>query len=266
MPDDAEHEEREVVRNGIDKEIIDDCCLCGCCRAEQGNHDVAGLSDRAVCHEAAEAALLECAEVSDKEGDACEERNERGHLVLNRGERTIDEHDEERNGGCLRGHGKHCGYWRRSAFVNVRSPSVEREQCELESDSAEEEQHGNPQERARTACDGGLDFVEVEAPRESVEVAEAEQLKCRRDRAHQDVLGGGFGTVLVAFVPGSERVHRDGRNFEAEEEREQVASAHDRESAERRKSDGADEFGNLVHGGLLVSAVFEVVFRKPHAK
>ena len=34
VPDDAEHEECEVVRNGIDKEVIDDCCLCCCCRAE----------------------------------------------------------------------------------------------------------------------------------------------------------------------------------------------------------------------------------------
>ena len=210
--------------------------------------------------------MLECAEVSDKERDACEERNERGHLVLNRGERAIDEHDEERNGGCLRGHRKHGGYRRRSAFVNVRSPGVEWEQRELETDSAEEEQHGNPQERTRTACNSGLDFVEVEASGETIEVAEAEQLKCCGDRAHQDVLSGGFGTVLVAFVPGGECVHRDGCDFEAEEEREQVASAHDCEAAERRKCDSADEFGNLVHGWLLVGAVFKVVLGKPHAK
>ncbi len=266
MPDDAEHEECEVVRNGIDKEVIDDCSLCCCCRAEQGDHDVACLSDRAVSHEAAEAALLECTEVTDKERDACEERNERSHLVLNRGERAIDEHDEKCNGGCLRGDGKHGGYRRRSAFVNVRSPGVEREQRELESDSAEEEQHGNPQERARTACNSGLDFVEVEASGETVEVAETEQFKCCGDRSHQDVLGSGFRAVLVALVPGGERVHRDGRNFEAEEEREQVAGTHDRESTERRKCDGADEFGNLVHGRFLVGAVFEVIFGKPHAK
>ena len=185
---------------------------------------------------------------------------------MNRGERAIDEHDEECNGGCLRGHGKHGGYRRRSAFVNVRSPGVEREQRELESDSAEEKQHGNPQERARTACDGGLNLVEVEASGETVEVAEAEQFKCRGDRSHQDVLGGGFGTVLVALVPGGECVHRDGCDFEAEEEREQVASAHDRESTERCKCNGADEFGYLVHGRLLVGAVFKVVLGKPHAK
>ena len=266
MPDDAEHEEGEVVRNGIDKEVIDDSRLCCCCWAEQGDHDVACLCDRAVSHETAEAALLECAEVSDKERDASEERNERSHLVLDRGERAVNEHDEERNSGCLRGHGKHCGYWRRSAFVNVRSPGVEREQRELESDSAEEEQHGNPQERARTACDGGLDLVEVEASGETVEVAEAEQFKCRCDRAHQDVLGSGFRAVLVALVPGGECVHRDGRNFEAEEEREQVACAHNCESTERCKCDGADEFGNLVHRRLLVGAVFKVVLGKPHAK
>ena len=58
VSDNAEHEEREVVRNGIDKEVIDDCCLCGCCRAEQSHHDVTGLSDGAVSHETAEAALL----------------------------------------------------------------------------------------------------------------------------------------------------------------------------------------------------------------
>ena len=242
MPDDAEHEEGEVIRNG------------------------ACLSDRAVSHETAEAALLECAEVSDKERDACEERNERSHLVLDWREWAIDEYDEECYSGCFRGHGKHGGYRRWCTFVNVRSPGVEREQRKLEAYSAEEEQHGNPQEWARTACDSGLDFVEVEAPGESVEVAEAEQFKCRRDRAHQDVLGGGFGTVLVAFVPGGECVHRDGRNFKAEEKREQVASAHDREAAERRKSNGADEFGNLVHGRFLVGAVFEVIFGKPHAK
>ena len=58
VSDNAENEEREVVRNGIDKEVIDDCRLCGCCRAEQCHHDVTGLSDRAVSHETAEAALL----------------------------------------------------------------------------------------------------------------------------------------------------------------------------------------------------------------
>ena len=56
--DDAEYEECEIVRNGIDKEVIDDSSLCCCCRAKQGNHDVACLSDRAVSHETAEAALL----------------------------------------------------------------------------------------------------------------------------------------------------------------------------------------------------------------
>ena len=185
---------------------------------------------------------------------------------MNRSERAVNEHDEERNGGCLRSHGKHCGYWSRSAFVNVWSPSVEREQRELESDSAEQEQHGNPQERARTACNGGLDFVEVEAPCKTVEVAKAEQFKCRSDRTHQNILGGGFGTVLVALVPSGEGVHRNGRDFQAEEEREQVAGAHDYKSAECCKSDGADEFGNLVHLRFLVGTVFEVVFGKPHAK
>ena len=135
---------------------------------------------------------------------------------MNRGERTVNKHNEECDGGCLRCHGKHCSHWCRSAFVNVWSPSVEREQRELEADSAEEEQHGNPQEWARTACDCGLDLVEVEASGETIEVAETEQFKCRCYRTHQDVLGGGFGTVLVAFVPGGKGVHRDSRNFEAE--------------------------------------------------
>ena len=58
VPDNAEYEEGEVVRNGIDEEVIDDCRLSGCCRAEQCDHDVTGLSDGAVSHEAAEAALL----------------------------------------------------------------------------------------------------------------------------------------------------------------------------------------------------------------
>ena len=89
--------------------------------------------------------MLECAEVSDKERDACEERNERGHLVLNRGERAIDEHNEECDCCCLRGDRKHCCHRRRCAFVNVRSPGVEREQRELEANSTEQKQHGDPQ-------------------------------------------------------------------------------------------------------------------------
>ena len=58
VTDNAEHEEGKVVRNGIDKEVIDDSRLCCCCWAEQCHHDVTGLSDGAVSHEAAEAALL----------------------------------------------------------------------------------------------------------------------------------------------------------------------------------------------------------------
>ena len=266
VPNDAEHEEGEVVGNRIDKEVIDDCRLCDCCRAKQCDHDVTGLSDGTVSHEAAEAALLECSEVSDEECYACEERDERCNFILNRGERAIDEHDEESDGGCLRGHGKHCGNWRRSSFIDIGCPSVEREKRKLETDSAEQEQYGNPQERVRTVCYSGLDFVEVEASGKTVEVAEAEQFKSRRDGAHQNVLGGGFGTELVAFVPSSECVHRDGRNFDAEEEREQVAGTHDCESAERRERDRSDEFGDLVHLRFAVSAVFKVILRKPHAE
>ena len=181
MPDDAEYEEGEVVRNGIDEEVIDDGRLCCCCWAKQCNHDVTGLSDGAVSHETAEAALLECSEVSDEERDSCQEGDEWGYLVLNRGERTIDEHDEEGDCSCFRSYGEHCGNWRRGAFIDIGGPSVEREKRELETDSAEQEQHGYPQERVRTVCDSGLDFVEVEAPCKTVEVAEAEQFKCRRD-------------------------------------------------------------------------------------
>lgn len=181
MPDDAEYEEGEVVRNGIDEEVVDDSRLCDCCRAKQCYHDVTGLSDGAVSHETAEAALLECSEVSDEERDSCQEGDERGYLVLNRGERTIDEHDEEGDCSCFRSYGEHCGNWRRGAFIDIGGPSVEREKRELETDSAEQEQHGYPQERVRTVCDSGLDFVEVEAPCKTVEVAEAEQFKCRRD-------------------------------------------------------------------------------------
>ena len=221
MPDDAEYEEGEVVRNGIDEEV---------------------------------------------ERDSCQEGDERGYLVLNRGERTIDEHDEEGDCSCFRSYGEHCGNWRRGAFIDIGGPSVEREKRELETDSAEQEQHGYPQERVRTVCDSGLDFVEVEAPCKTVEVAEAEQFKSRRDRTHQNVLGGSFGTELVAFVPSGECVHRDGRNFEPEEEREQVAGTHDCEAAERRERDCSDEFGDLVHLRLAVSAVFKVILRKPHAE
>ena len=143
---------------------------------------------------------------------------------------------------------------------------MEREKRELETDSAEQEQHRNPQERIGAVCNSGLDFVEVEAPGKTVEVAETEQFKSSRYRAHQNVLGGSFGTELVAFVPSGKSVHRDGRDFQAEEEREQVAGADDRESAERRERDCSDEFGDLVHLRLAVSAVFEVILRKPHAE
>ena len=66
VPDNAEHEECKVVRNSIDKEIVNDGCLCSFCRPEQGDHDVTGLSDGTVSHESAEAALLERSEVSDE--------------------------------------------------------------------------------------------------------------------------------------------------------------------------------------------------------
>ncbi len=214
VPDDAEHEECEVVRNGVDEEVIDDCRLCHCSRAEQCHHDVTGLGDGAVSHESAEAALLECTEVSDKERDACQEGDERSNLFLNRGERTVNEYNEECDCCSLRSHGKHCGYRRRGAFVNVRSPGVEREQRELESNAAEQEQHGNPQERICTGSYGAIDFVEMETSSETIEVAEAEQFKSRSDRTHQNVLGGCFGTELVALVPGGECIHRNGGDFE----------------------------------------------------
>ena len=266
VPDDAEHEEREVVRNGVDKEVIDDCRLCHCSRAEQCHHDVAGLGDGAVCHESAETALLECAEVSDKERDASQEGDERCNLVLNRGERAVNEHDEECDCSCLRSHGENGGYRRRGAFVNIRSPGVEREQRELESNAAEQEQHRKPQERICARGNCRLDFVEVEASGKTVEVAESEQFKCRGDRTHQNVLGGGFGTELVTLVPCGQGVHRNGCDFETEEEREQVAGADDRESAECCKCNRSDEFCNLVHLRLVVATVFKVILRKPNAK
>ena len=71
---------------------------------------------------------------------------------------------------------------------------------------------------------------------------------------------------LVAFVPGGECVHRDGRNFEPEEEGEHVARRHDGHAAEGGECDGADEFGNLVHLRFSVCAVLEVVLREPYAE
>ena len=100
----------------------------------------------------------------------------------------------------------------------------------------------------------------MERTGKAVEVAESEQLERGGDGTHQDVLGGRLAAELVALVPCGKRIHRDGRHFEPEEEREQVAGGNDGESTEGRKRDGADEFGNLVHLSFL-AAVLEVVLR-----
>ena len=174
VPDDAEDEEGEVVRYRVHEQVVDDGRLCRGCGPEEGHHDVACLGDGTVGHEPAEPALLECAEVADEERCAGKERDERGNLFLDGGEGAEHENHEERDGGRLRCHGKDCGDGSRCAFVDIGCPCVEREQRELESDSAEEEQHGDPKERAGACRDGLLDFAEVQRTRETVEVAEAE--------------------------------------------------------------------------------------------
>ena len=58
VTDNAEDEEGEVIRNRVNEQVVDNGCLCSGCRTEEGNHDIAGLSDRAVGHEAAEPELL----------------------------------------------------------------------------------------------------------------------------------------------------------------------------------------------------------------
>ena len=162
MADNAEDEEGEVVRNGVDEQVVDDCRLGHGGGAEEGDHDVACLGDGTVGHEAAEATLLEGAEVTDEEGRAGEERDKRGNLFLDGGEGAKDEHDEERDGGSLRCDGNDGGDGCRCAFVDIRCPGVEREQRELESDTAEEEQYGNPEKRVGTVRNRVLDFGEME--------------------------------------------------------------------------------------------------------
>ena len=114
--------------------------------------------------------------------------------------------------------------------------------------------------------DGHADIVEVDGTRESVQVAESEQLECRCNGAHHDVLGGGFGTQLVFFVPGRKCIHRDGSDFETQEEREHVACRDDGEPAEGGKGNRSGEFRKLVHLRFSVGTMLKVVLREPHAE
>ena len=144
VTDNAEDKEGEVVRNRIHEQVVNDGGFCCRCRTEQGDHNVASLGNGAVGHEAAKPGLLQGAQVTDKEGGACKERDEGGDLFLNRGQGAEDENHEEGDSGCLRGHRENSGYRSGCAFVNVGGPGVEGEQGQLETDACKQEQHGNP--------------------------------------------------------------------------------------------------------------------------
>ena len=101
VADDAENEEREVVRECVDEQVVDDGRAGHLDGPEERNHDIAGLRDGTVRHEAAEACLLEGSQVTDKERGACKQCNERGDLFLNRSERAVNENYEECDSGCL---------------------------------------------------------------------------------------------------------------------------------------------------------------------
>ena len=144
VADDAENEEREVVRNGIHEQVVDNGCLSHDGITEESNHDIARLRNGTVGHEATEPALLEGAEVTDEQGRACKKGDERGNLFLDGGERTVDQNDEERNRGRLGGHRENGGHGRRRTFVNVGGPGVKGEQRQLEANACEQEQDCNP--------------------------------------------------------------------------------------------------------------------------
>ncbi len=197
------------------------------------------MRDGTVSQEALDVGLKERSKISRKHGEDREdpegpEPELRGGVNIGK---DAQEQGESRGFGSR---GKERGNGSGSAFVNVRSPNLERRSGDLEAQADEDEGEAELEHGARGI--GGIHFQEIRCAGDSVNQRDAVEKKGRGKRAEKEILHRGFaGFQCVAAVAG-EDVAGDGAHLEADERGEEFLRGGENAHARSGEEDERVEF------------------------
>ena len=197
---------------------------------------IAGVGDGRVGQHALDVLLAERGEIADGHGEDGNDPEQRRPDGAEIGEHLIDHAEKQSEGGGF-GRGREQGDDRRGrAFVDVGRPDVERRCGNLEENADQHEREGGENERL-VLRDGGesRDLIDLRGAGGAEDQGNAVEQKRGGKGAEEEVLDGGFRAAAGLLPVAGEDVRGDGRDFEGDEDHEQLDGA-----GEQAHADGAE--------------------------
>ncbi len=168
--------------------------------------------------------------------------------------RAIENAQQHGKGGDL-GPGGHQGHNRgRSTLIHIGGPDLKGRGRNLEAKADQNHGHGERSKARRRALGkSGGDLSDIRASRCSKGQGNAVEKEGSRERAQQKVLEASLGALAGALANGREDVGRDGRDFQADENQQQLDRA-----GHQAHAHSAEEHQRVILGRPFLGAIEDV--------
>ena len=222
----------------VDKHVDDDAAHAGFRVGGKADQREAHVADRRIGHQPLEVALADRGEGAQHHRGDRDEDDDLLPVGGDRLERAHGDAHDQRHGRHLGRSGEEGGHRRRRAFVDVRSPHVERHGRDLEDEAGEHEDEAEhqPELPLRPRQRGG-DGLEAGVAGVAVDQADAVEQDARRQRAEHEIFEARFRRAHGIAIDGGDDVERQRLQLEPEIERQHVVGRDHQEHAERRQHD-----------------------------
>ncbi len=192
------------------------------------------MTDRRIREHTLDAVLRDRGEVAEDHRERGDDRQDVLPVETKVRHADVEDPREDREGRGFRCRGEKRRDRSRRAFVNVRSPHVERHRGDLEAESRAEQHDAEHQRVVRDQRGHGVgDAQQVERAGDAVDQRDAVQQNRRAHRAEHEVLHRRFGRLLFVLEVAGEDVARQRHQLEADVDRgEMDARGHEHHAAE----------------------------------